>query len=259
MKKNKIILLVLVAAAVVTISYVVNNVQADIDGDKINDIFDNCPNIANHSQDDFDGDNFGDICDFDDDNDGIVDAIDAFDKNPEEWDDFDFDGIGANADEDDDNDGIPDTNDTSPSPVATHLIMEYTDLIEDCAIMDPGFPRQLCYGDFFVSLVEKGENSADVVKLSFFFAEIDAIDDCHYTTHPIGYAAFQENPDLTETLMMTVPYCRAGFHHGFLMGFFENLKNEGKDISNLYKTVCDELVDTIHHTPCLHGVGHGVT
>jgi len=105
-KKNKIILLVLVAAAIVTISYVVNNVQADSDGDKINDIFDNCPNITNHGQDDFDGDKLGDVCDFDDDNDGIVDAIDVFDKNPNEWDDFDFDGIGANADEDDDNDGI---------------------------------------------------------------------------------------------------------------------------------------------------------
>jgi len=47
--KNKIVLLVLVVAAVVTISYfAVNNVQADSDGDKVNDILDNCPNISHH-------------------------------------------------------------------------------------------------------------------------------------------------------------------------------------------------------------------
>jgi len=230
----------------------------DTDSDDVIDLNDNCPNKLNPNQKDFDGDNLGDVCDIDIDNDGIVNPIDAFSQNPEEWDDFDFDGIGANEDEDDDNDGILDINDPLPLPVATQLTEKYPDLIENCAIMDPGFPRQLCYRDFFVSLVKKGESSVDIIKLAFFFARLDVIDDCHFTAHHVGYASFQENPDLTEILMSAEDVCRNGFYHGVLMALFDNLKKDGKEISNLYKTACDEFVNTRHFQPCQHGVGHGL-
>ena len=199
-----------------------------------------------------------DISQFDDDNDGIVNAIDAFSQNPEEWDDFDFDGIGANEDEDDDNDGILDINDPSPSPVSTQLTMKYLDLIEDCAIMDPGLPRQLCYRDFFVSSIEKGESNADIMNLVFFFAKLGVIDDCHFSVHHIGYAAFEKNPDLAENLMEGISTCRNGFYHGVLSAYFDNLESEGKDFSNWYKEGCDEFVDTKKYQPCLHGIGHGL-
>jgi hypothetical protein len=45
----------------------------------------------------------------DDDGDGVVDALDAFPSDPEEWIDTDDDGVGNNADPDDDNDGMPDS------------------------------------------------------------------------------------------------------------------------------------------------------
>lgn len=230
----------------------------DADADDIIDWYDNCPNTINTDQKNFDDDKFGDVCDIDDDNDGIVNAIDAFTLNTEEWDDFDFDGIGANEDTDDDNDGILDSNDPSPSPVSSQLTMRYLDLVENCAIMDPGFPRQLCYGDFFESLIDKGVNSANVMDLAYSFAKLDAIDDCHFTTHRLGYAAFEKNPDLTENLMNANPTCRNGFHHGVLSAFFDNMKKEGKDISNWHKVSCDKFVGTEKHQPCLHGIGHGL-
>ena len=198
------------------------------------------------------------VNDADVDNDGIVNAIDAFSQNPEEWDDFDFDGIGANEDTDDDNDGILDINDPLPSPISTQLTTKYIDLVENCAIMDPGFPRQLCYGDFFVYLIKKGESSGDVMNLAFFYAKRGIIHDCHFTSHHIGYTVFEENPDLTETIMNAEDTCRNGFYHGVLSAFFDNLKKEGKEVSNLHKTLCDEFVDTKHYEPCLHGIGHGL-
>jgi hypothetical protein len=48
----------------------------DSDGDGVNDVDDNCPDIANADQTDNDGDGMGDICDDDDDNDGILDVDD---------------------------------------------------------------------------------------------------------------------------------------------------------------------------------------
>ena len=124
--------------------------------------------------------------------------------------------------------------------------------------MDPGFPLQLCYSDFFLSLIEKGESSTDVMNLAFFFTKLDITNECHWTAHHIGYASFEERPDLTENLMNAEDICRNGFSHGVLSAFFDNLKKEGKDVSNLYKTICDEFVDTEHYDPCLHGIGHGL-
>jgi hypothetical protein len=63
--------------AVVTVTGVVILLNADSDGDGIQDGTDNCPTTANPSQANNDGDAQGDACDPDDDNDGIADASDA--------------------------------------------------------------------------------------------------------------------------------------------------------------------------------------
>ena len=36
------------------------------------------------------------------------------------------------------------------------------------------------------------------------------------------------------------------------------MKTEEIEISNSYKVVCDEFVDTQHFTYCIHGLGHGL-
>ncbi|MEO7659744.1 MAG: hypothetical protein ABIV48_09030, partial [Pyrinomonadaceae bacterium] len=64
--------------------------------------------------DDTDGDGQADCTDPDDDNDGVLDANDAFPLDPNESVDTDNDGIGNNADPDDDNDGVLDENDAFP-------------------------------------------------------------------------------------------------------------------------------------------------
>jgi len=64
---------------------------------------------------DTDSDGLDDICDPDDDNDGIVDAIDncPLAYNPDQT-DTDGDGIGDACDDDDDNDTVPDATDNCP-------------------------------------------------------------------------------------------------------------------------------------------------
>jgi hypothetical protein len=51
----------------------------------------------------------GDGTTIDTDGDGVVDELDAFPSDPDEWGDADGDGTGNNADLDDDNDGMPDS------------------------------------------------------------------------------------------------------------------------------------------------------
>ena len=99
--------------------------EVDPDGDGILVPLDNCPEQANPDQLDFDADSQGDACDIDDDNDGVLDAADAFPLDETESVDTDGDGIGNNADPDDDNDGLLDGVETntevyvSPSDTGT--------------------------------------------------------------------------------------------------------------------------------------------
>ncbi len=87
--------------------------SCDGDGDGISDALDNCPTTVNPDQMDTDGDGSGNACDPDDDNDGYVDADDAFPLDPTEWVDSDSDGTGNNADPDDDNDGQSDADEVA--------------------------------------------------------------------------------------------------------------------------------------------------
>lgn len=83
-------------------------VGPDSDGDGIPNALDLCPFAVDPTESDNDGDALGDICDADDDNDNVADALDTFPFDPSEWVDNDGDAIGDNADPDDDNDTVVD-------------------------------------------------------------------------------------------------------------------------------------------------------
>ena len=92
--KNKKTLLVTALIVGLLISFLAFmnelSLSSDADADGIVDSQDNCPNISNPAQEDFDLDKLGNDCDQDNDNDSIVDPVDAFDENSIEWADFDF-------------------------------------------------------------------------------------------------------------------------------------------------------------------------
>ena len=231
---------------------------ADNDADGVINSIDNCPDTPNPLQINFDKDSTGDLCDSDDDNDEIIDAIDAFDKNPDEWADFDLDGIGAKEDTDDDNDGILDVEDTTPVLVTRELTEKYLSEIEDCALADPGTPRLLCFSQFFGNLVEQEENNVIILELALTLTKIGTIDDCHFISHSIGHSALQTNLDLYENLIgVDGAICRGGFYHGIMSEYFTELKENGSDITG-YKTLCNKLIGTPDYKKCVHGIGHGL-
>ncbi|MBT8102487.1 MAG: family 16 glycosylhydrolase [Gammaproteobacteria bacterium] len=98
------------------------NDPLDGDGDRIPDVLDNCPAIANGDQADNDGDGRGDACDGDDDDDGVGDTEDncPLIANPGQ-EDFDGDGVGDACDDDDDGDGVSDQADACPSTYIPEL------------------------------------------------------------------------------------------------------------------------------------------
>ena len=270
-KLNIKILIVIIAIPLAIIFYitfesndasdVVEPSLVDSDGDRLFDDSDQCPQLKETYNGFQDTDGCPDSIDFklDSDNDGIINALDAFPLNPEEWDDFDFDGIGANEDEDDDNDGILDVNDTSPSHPSTKLYMKSLDLIENCSLIDSEDSRSICFKDAFISLVLQGENSFEVLNFASSFDKLGVIDDCHHIAHRVGVITFQKNQNLTENMINAEHNCRDGFHHGYLTAYFDNMKKEEKDISSLYKTICDEFVDNNEiRINCVHGIGHGL-
>jgi hypothetical protein len=81
-------------------AWVISN--ADIDGDGVRNLDDNCPETANADQEDADGDGLGDACD-NCPNDANEDQVDS-----------DLDGTGDVCDTDDDGDGVPDSEDLCP-------------------------------------------------------------------------------------------------------------------------------------------------
>jgi len=238
------------------------DVQSDVldaDLDEIEDVFDNCPKIQNNDQDDFDKDSLGNPCYVDDDNDGIVDELDVFDSDPEEWSDFDFDGIGSEKDQDDDNDGIMDPEDTDPTLPSEDLARKYLQEIQDCTIMDDGAPRLLCYSQFFGRVAENEENNSDALELSIALSKIGTIDDCHFVSHEIGHVAFNKNPSVISNLVgMDGTMCRGGYFHGVLASYFHDIEETGEPFPSTYNIICDDLIGSSNYQDCIHGLGHGL-
>ena len=294
-KTRLMVAAVSVAVAIVLISsYNNSSLFADADSDGILDISDNCPSVPNPDQLNYDGDARGDFCDLDDDNDlvldqidlfdynpnestdfdldgigdnadpdddndKVVDAIDAFDLDPSEWADFDFDGIGNNQDLDDDNDGILDSDDPTPVLVTQKLTEENLPEIEACAIMETGTSKLLCYSQFFYDLVIKEENNVDTLELALSLTKLGAVDDCHFMSHKIGLAAYDENPNVFENLRgVDGSICRGGFYHGVMAAYFQDLQESGEGLGS-YKTICNDFIGSLDYTKCVHGIGHGLT
>ena len=231
----------------------------DVDKDNVVDTTDNCPKIKNSDQRNFDNDSQGNLCDIDDDNDGIIDAIDAFDTNPAEWADFDFDGIGDTQDPDDDDDGIIDVKDNDPTLTSEDMTIKYLQNIQDCAIMENGTSRLLCYSQFFGKVTENEKNNSDALQLSIALSKIGAIDDCHFVAHEIGHVSFEENPNVIANLMgMDGSMCRGGYFHGVLASYFHDVGESGESFPSNYKTICDELIGSSNYQDCIHGLGHGL-
>jgi uncharacterized protein (TIGR03382 family) len=85
--------------------------DTDQDKDGVDDLYDNCPGLANGNQVDTDGDDQGDACDDNDDNDLFPDATDKCPLVVDDGTDSDGDGIGDACDGDLDGDGVADATD----------------------------------------------------------------------------------------------------------------------------------------------------
>jgi len=260
--ENKIKILSLSAIAVLAFTMITFygwiNFSADADMDGVPDSSDNCPSTSNPLQDDFDKDSFGDACDTDDDNDKIIDEIDAFDTDPTEWADFDFDGIGSTQDTDDDNDGILDVQDPLPVLATEKLTKSNLLKIEYCAIIENGTSKLQCNLQLFADLVRQEENNVNVLELAQSLTRLGTIDDCHFISHSIGHAVFEEVSNVFEGFIgFDGTSCRGGYFHGLLEAHFNNLKENGEPFPTSYETLCDGFVGTLIYRGCVHGLGHG--
>jgi len=230
----------------------------DADADGVINSLDNCPNIVNPTQSDFDNDKIGDDCDIDDDNDNVLDAIDAFDTDPSEWSDFDFDGIGANQDPDDDNDGILDLVDKTPILPTEQLAVEYLKEIQNCSLEDTEKLSTTCYSQLFQKIIAREESILIPIDLSITLSKLGAIDDCHFTTHAMAHASFKENPNIIETLSnLDGSLCRGAFYHGSIASYFDMLKDEDEFNPTSHIELCDSFSGTSNYQDCVHGLGHG--
>jgi hypothetical protein len=257
MKMKKFIPIVGITLTIVLTFALLYSTISDVDADGILDVFDNCPNVLNPTQADFDLDSQGNECDLDDDNDGIVDKIDTFKEDNQEWLDFDFDGIGSTADADDDNDGIPDKEDEEPIPIAEKMLIEYSSDIGECAIQNYDTTALVCYSNFFESLATDA-NNADTLELAAGLSRIGAIDDCHFVSHNIGHVAFEKIPDvITNLRQIDGAVCRGGFYHGVISSYFHNMKGIEKDFPPV-NDICSDLQGTSNYQDCIHGIGHGL-
>jgi len=231
----------------------------DADADGISDNIDNCPALANPTQINSDSDLQGNECDLDDDNDLVLDGIDQFDNNSAEWADFDFDGIGDQQDPDDDNDGIPDSQDPTPTLPTELLTKKYLDQIQNCVGIQSETPKLLCYGEFFDTLVKAKESTKTALELALSLSQMGALDDCHFVSHEIGHAAFEEYKDVAASLSgIDSSLCRGGFYHGVIAAYFHSIKEQGKPFPDSFGTICDGMIGTVDYLSCLHGLGHGL-
>jgi hypothetical protein len=112
---------------------------------------------------DSDGDGVHNYQDDDDDNDGVPDAQDAFQVDPNDWLDTDGDGTGNNTDDDDDGDGTPDDQDDLPLD-PTETIDTDGDGIGNTADTDDdgdGMPDDYETANGLDPLLQDGSNDAD--------------------------------------------------------------------------------------------------
>ena len=259
-KKIKFLLISLIFVLVTSfLSWSEIQTLADSDQDGIRDSNDNCPENPNFDQLNSDSDSLGDVCDEDDDNDGVGDNLDMFDTDPTDWADFDFDGIGSLKDSDDDNDGIIDSEDPSPIPSSENLATKYLQEIHTCADMTDGAPRLVCYSQFFGMVVENEKNKSSALELSIALSKIGTIDDCHFVSHEIGHASFEQTQDVAKSLHgMDGTMCRGGYFHGVLASYFHEIKESGDSFPDSFQTICDGLIGSSNYQDCIHGLGHGL-
>ena len=261
MKKQKIMLLSGLFAIIAIVSLSWSNLKTfgDFDGDGIEDVLDNCPNNENLDQSDFDSDRQGDVCDVDDDNDGVYDTIDSFDKDPHDWADFDFDGIGSSNDMDDDNDGVADDKDTTPIPPSEKITKQYMNEIQSCIEVDNNNLRLICYSQFFNNIITNDTSNSDALELAVSLSKIGTIDDCHFISHEIGHTIYDTNQNVTQSLIgMDGTICRGGYFHGVLASYFHKIKESDNQFPDSYKTICADLAGTSNYQDCIHGIGHGL-
>jgi len=111
--------------------------DVDNDADGIQDVKDQCPNVA----EDFDGFEDNDGCpDTDNDRDGIPDSLDKCIKDPEDFDGFeDKDGC---PDLDNDKDGVLDLKDKCPDEAEIFNSFEDMDGCPDSVKKEPDMPKQ---------------------------------------------------------------------------------------------------------------------
>jgi len=194
---------------------------------------------------------------FDMDSDGIVDPLDVFSEDPDEWADFDFDGIGSNTDSDDDNDGVLDEDDETPVVVSRILTEKYLNQIQKCSVIGLTESSQICFANLFDYALKEGESSQDVLDLAMSLSSIGVLTGCHVTIHQIGESAYEKDPNFIENVLERDSlHCRGAYIHGSMKAFFLDMKEQGFELAD-FEDGCDEISSTEFYPFCLHGVGHG--